>query len=434
MSEVRVGNVVATVRVGTNTATVRLQTGSGAYDPSDRLVIRSSDTVNRLALDRIDDLFANGVGSAVFQGSALRTYRAAMATRSTTPVNVVGIGDSLMSGWEASTIYTGYFSTMADRVCQGVGQPYGHARYLPCAKSWNTATQYVYGNQWTHSGSSYVVNEQFGIGRMGTYMPATGSNYAEVARYCDRITLAYPTYTALVGTLKVYIDTVLVASLNQVGASVRSTNVWDSGALTPGTHTLKVESSVLPCNVEGAYFHSGDYSSGVRFWNGGKPSSSTYHFMQEVGGVAWCDGFADNVVPSLVIIELGSNDVGWAWGGATTQEYLENTVDLINANTTTDPSILFVVAPRNSLGSLDDDGWNDYVRRPIYRAAQQYPTQCAVFDAFSLLGQDATAASPFYSDSVHFNQAGHTLLGEMLGQYLLEAAGVTPTTIDGGSA
>lgn len=401
--------------------------------PSAYVALDVNDTEVETALADIDGILYRGPTPPGMWGAALIRWRAAMADRANRVVNAVVLGDSITGGWVAGTRAGGYVQVMADALCAAIGQPTGHARYLPAAKTYGDSTVYVYGSPWTHSGTSYTVNEQFGLGRLGTYMPTAGANYVETTQYCDRVTVLYPRAT-LAGNLQVWIDGVLTTTLSEAGA-YRSSLGWTSAALTPGNHTVRLVPTTLACNVEGVYFHAGDASAGLRVWNSGKPAASTLHFYADVGGVSWCDGFADTIPPDLVIIELGSNDVYWPWATpAVTQSNLEDTVDLINANCVagSEPSIVFVVPPRNSFESLDSD-WLTKIRRPIWRTAQQYPNQCAVFDAWALLGQDATTASLFYSDNTHPNALGHRVLGRALAQWLLAEVPLA-AGIDGGSA
>lgn len=390
------------------------------YDPTARLHFRDADATYRAALDRLDELLTDGPSSPALVGQALRRFRVAIANRDTAKVDIVVVGDSLTEGFNATTRAESYCNVMADRLAAHLGQPTGHARWVPASPN---AIDPV----WSNSGGAAAENAGYGIGKFALYLPASG--WAQVTQDCDRITLLYPRFSFLAGTFRVYVDGVLQATLNHSGSPTRSSLAWDSGALAYGPHTLRIEADALGCNIEGAYFHRGDHD-GLRVWNGGHANASTNYFRSGV----WCSGLADTVPAQLVVINLASNDTYWNWGAATTQAYLEQTIDLINTAATVDPSVVLVVPWRNNY-EASDSAWDDEVRRPIYRAAQS--RGAAVCDLGRILGQVADNTWGLYDEGVHPNTLGQRLAGEALARWLLDAIGDTgpaPAATPSGSA
>lgn len=379
-------------------------------DPTNLLAVPATATNVHAALEALSAaITANGVSPQAW-GTEMQWFASAMANRANQLVRVVAVGDSITEGYYALTRPATWTQVFGDTVCAAVGQPVGHSRYLPAAIG-----GYL---PWT-SGGGAAANNYFGLGNWATYLTSAGPGWIERTEMCDRITVAYPKYNILPGTLDVVIDSASATTLNQNGA-YNGGYTWTSGDLGWGSHTVRLQPAAGSPNVEGVYFHRSDHTTGVQVWQGGHASASTNYFRQPASGSgwAWTDGFHNGYPPDLVIIGLGSNDLFWGWPGSTTQAYLEQTIDLIRTGSTTDPSIALVVPPNNSFNGGDFTG----LRRTLYRTAQA--TGAAVIDLLQAMGTDADNSLGYYYEGTHPNARGQRRIGETIAGWVLNAVGL----------
>lgn len=399
------------------------------WTPQNR-VVREADTNTQAAGNRLDNWLTGGPGVPALAGAQLREIRTAITDTASWPVNIWVVGDSISTGYYAGSRANIWHNVAADRLAARLGLPTNPYRYLAFEK---TASPNPY-NPWTY-GSGVTLNTEsasgdpgYGIGRFSVDVHA-GENVTTTSNVvCDRVLAVYSKKSGA-GTAQLYVDGVLVASASANGSS-RSTYLLDSGALTLGSHEVKVMASGGTVIFEGCYIFSGDYS-GVRWINCSKGGATTLHFNTAgTAGATAFDGMADSFVPSLVVFELGSNDISFSLPASSIRAQLQGQIAKIATATSVDPSIVFVVSPENS---YDQIAWSN-VLDAGYLLAQDYPSQLVVFDAYAAMGN--TETGDFHtgsSDTVHPGPLGHTFLGESFAQWLLSAINLPAFAIDGGT-
>lgn len=400
------------------------------WTPQNRIV-READTNTQAAGNRLDNWLTGGPGVPSLAGAALREIRTAITDTANWPVNIWVVGDSISTGYYAGSRANIWHNVAADRLAARLGLPTNPYRYLAFEKT-SPANPY---NPWTY-GSGVTLNTEssggtdpgYGIGRFAVDIHA-GENVTTTSNVvCDRVEAVYSKKSGN-GTLELYIDGVLVSSVATSGTS-RSTYKLDSGALTLGSHEIKVMASGGTVIAEGCYVYSGDYA-GVRWLNCSKGGATTVHFNTAgTAGATAFDGMADSYVPSLVIFELGSNDISFSLPTSSIRAQIQGQISKIATATSVDPSIVFVVSPQNSYTQI---AWEN-LTAAMYLLAQDYPSQAVVFDALNLMGDDSTG--DFHtgsSDTVHPGPLGHTFLGESFAQWLLSALNLPAFAIDGGT-
>lgn len=160
-------------------------------------------------------------------------------------------------------------------------------------------------------------DSSIGLGLKGVVV--NSSKYVEWTATCDRVAVWYATAATLAGNGIVSIDAVDQATLTGLGASYIDGRRWLSGALSYGSHTVRVRGAgAFGFPVYGVQFFAGDHDKGVQVydaahfgWSSDNYSTGLYQrHWQAVAGT----------VPGVVVINLGIND----WSYRTPAAYLAN--------------------------------------------------------------------------------------------------------------
>jgi lysophospholipase L1-like esterase len=387
---------------------------------------------------RMVDYDPPGPGVAGTRGGEMRTWRAAWANRLVAPCNIVVVGDSVSVGFYAVTAATRWIDIMTQRLCQAAGQP-SPLGYVPLS---TTSHSGYTGRLWTTAGTVTDRNDT-GLAYSNSTL-AVGAS-ATFTTTCDRIWVYYPTFPASIGSFTVTVDGTLLTTINQLtGAAVVGGRKYDTGALTAGSHLLSIaQSGATSAVIEGAMFFdgnggtSGTNGAGVRVYAGGHfGKTANYFALPNAGGNLswWTDGF-DSINPHVVLVFLGINDQA----SRTAAQYGADLVTIVNRFTTVaatnsvhPPSVVFM----NPYGvGVTSDLTLPFTAAAKDAAAQTGAAWVNLYDLMGFVGtaaaDDAPVGYSFMSAidgptaKVHPTDKGHALIGGIVADFLLGAAGAS---------
>lgn len=390
---------------------------SNVVDATALYAVRAaSATPQALAVD-VDELL-RGVGSPWNWGQPLRRARTKWA-RGT--LRAWGVGDSHMTGFRTDTRPHIFHNQAMDMLARELRLAPNNTRYVP----FNTD----YLNPWTLSGASTATDNTYGLGLYGVTL--TNAGKASGTFVCDRVSLVYSKASGA-ATVELKIDGVSVGSAATAGTA-RSSYVLDSGVLVYGSHLVEVvvNGGSGTVHVDGAYIWQGDYGK-LEFWNAGHSGSgASYHTDATASGASSLDGMAEAaLLPDLVLIQTGTNDLLFSTPYATLLGYYTALITKINTLcSSAPPSIVLMPEPRNSYSSGDDSLWEGQWRAN-WQAARAFDN-VAVFDVGEWMGgidDDDWGHHDDSSDTVHAGTDGHTAWGSALGRFLLSALGPAPVS------
>jgi lysophospholipase L1-like esterase len=339
----------------------------------------------------------------------LQHMQEALALADTTPFVLCAIGDSITEGVGLELEQT-WLYLLGQSVAESVNLSSPGAGYC-CANA-------LAGGKWTSVTNTGTTLGANGLGARSWDSRASATNDRSLTVNCDRIKLFYaegPNY----GAFTVKIDGVLVDTVDSYRAAGLRGQVWDSGALTLGSHTIRIDSintgsakpvATFAVSIAGAFAYWGNYSSGVQTWNGGHSLGPSYvPSTVELDHLALID-------PDLMLLTYGANDFALAIDEAQTHtNFVDAATDIASA-VSHDVSFAFL-ATWGKIG--EDASWPVYVEE-IRSAAVEYGA--AHLDMRAALGQQTP--STVLSDGVgHPNvQASYVWRDVIVGQLPLPRA------------
>jgi len=347
-----------------------------------------------------------------YDSTRLRTWRTALGTVASAPVNILAIGDSWSSGKGATSIPATRFLDRLRDLLRGRYNPAtvpGAENYWP---SYNFS--FGYANPITYTGST-AAQTTFGLGRATTRIASGGSaTFTFTGTGCDIVyakgaTGAPFTYTVDGGSPSASVIT------NQ-GAAQGGNTVQIRG-LTLGSHTVVATPSADWLYLEGFTAYNGDESKGVRMFVGAFTGYRSSDFVDSNGYTYKSYGMVN---PHLAMIELGINDFGGGSAGVPVSpsalaSNVQALISAIRANTTTSPSIVLWLPPETTPSVTPLAPWSDYVT--ALQGVASSDGKVTLFDAGAAIGSLAGTADPLgvdLGDNLHPNQTGHDALAYAL--------------------
>lgn len=234
---------------------------------------------------------------------ALKKWRQALGMVAIRPVDIVMVGDSITEGYYASSDSTRYIDIVRRRL-QAMYNPIG----VPGGEGWvpmlhtvggfftasaptgftNLAQRWTFANPLNALGS--MVDGGYGIGRRAWYYSTGSTSTATITAFCDRFWILYTKFT-VGASLQVTIDGNAQATTPSTQSTViESGYIWDSGPLTLGQHTIKVNATSTGTGVitEGIMLFVGDggdisFTDGQSFTNNQWQSYKAYFTAKDVG-------------------------------------------------------------------------------------------------------------------------------------------------------
>lgn len=380
----------------------------------------------------------NAPGSPWEEATALRAYRAAAAGRAAAPCNILILGDSNSVGYYGSDRAHTWQRVFSAALAAANGQTQDEG-YV----SRHSLTNYL--NTWTTSGALTEFSTS-GLG-YAACSPAANGGYIEITKTCDRFWSFY-TRGTLIGAHTVKIDSDPAVTVPFVSGTISGGFAWDSGALTPGSHTIRLTSSdaTFASRLEGIYFFNGNGNTsgsqgaltavnsltgaGFRVWQGAKFGTRAGTFAATSATTWWTDGL-DKVNPDLVIMLWGTNEI--TAGTTTTQMQTDYATVVARINTVMTaagrPLPSYLIEVPHGTGA-------DAATFAPYRAAlidSAASLGAALFDRYGLYGYVGTSTADLWgltttldgASRVHLSDKGHRLAGETTARYLLAAAGIS---------
>ena len=406
----------------------------------DLIVGTANDTVNRLAVGAFGEaLTVNTLDTPGIEwsrvrphyGPELRRWHADLGMAHSQAVNVLLIGDSVGAGSNADSAaapYTGpgpgaWAKTFLRRLQQSHGAGRG-SQYL--AANWIFLPSN--GHNWSHS-ADVTGTTNGGLGRWAVNIGANTSTYIETVQDCDRFHIYYPAgLLGGMGAFNVIVDGVTLATVTPPGTGGTWDQVFDSGDLGPGRHTIRLQCSTTGANgplIEGGIFFNGDYQKGVHLFNGSH-GGETSAFFADPSQETWASRVG-TMAPSLVIYAMGLNDLTLGTTITNFKANINYALNLIRTNTTNDPSEVILIPHAHAY----DDAGAGYVEHPEsdwlpYRTAMYEVASArgaAVLDTYHLFGyaKDSADTADLFSggiDEIHLNERGHRALGMLAADYL----------------
>lgn len=350
---------------------------------------------------RLAAMFA-GANSGVVNPQALGGWRAALAAGF---AKMAIAGDSISEGTNATAAMYAYPAQTQARL-RDLTEMGGGAGYIPAVK---TTGAIVPNLPVTTVGTHVMGGWGLGGRALQLHDPAHHATYA--AQACDRVRVWYGKTDTLGGGLKVLIDGVDQGiTLSSQGVSNSDGHFWDSPALEPGDHVVKiVASSGFIGILDGVEYFNGDSPlTGLRVYNGGHFGYQTSDFLTPNMAMHWQHLAA--IDPDLTVIFLGANDL---YAGTSVSAFLTNMEAIL---TKTDGSVLLIG------GYLRGEYGDDVAKQGIWQQMQAGLKARAVGRVAYLdiaphwpsLKPDGSTDEGLMSDRVHPSNLGMERIAEIL--------------------
>lgn len=361
-----------------------------------------------------------------------RVFRTAVAKRDGRPVNILEIGDSLIEGAKVSTLEKRHVSLLRDQLrsyypTPGVtgGRGYVCADYYAAGDGTLEAFTFTAGFSDTTGSDS---KGHVGLGRRARVL-STATAAIAITQDCSSFDLIYKANTGGGTSVDVVIDGGAPTTVSTVDATGIDGKLWNSGALTPGSHTITVTRNAGTTYVEGIMFYNGDENAGIRMWEGGLGGARSFSFNAPDGNWIGC---VKTTNADLVLIELGCND-WWYNSGVVSPPYgnyppasvksnIQTLITNVRGQLDVDPSIALVIAHARgdasvTPGQVPIDDWSEFVDA-IYSIADDDPS-IGIIDMNNELGPEpwvygAPSVGLLDSDKVHINDYGSKLYADTI--------------------
>ena len=362
----------------------------------------------------------------------LRPFHAALARRSADPVDILCIGDSLTEGARVSTLEKRWVALLREKLRARFPTPgvTGGVGYL-CADYYAAGTNtdleaFTQTGGVSDTGASDFKG-RFGLGRRARVLSTVGDALS-ITVTCSSFDVIYKANLGGATSLDVAIDGGLATTVSTVDAVTAAEGTrWNSGALTPGSHSIVITQKVGTTYVEGMMVYLGDEAAGIRMWESGQGGARSWSFNSPDNIWIVC---VKTAFPSLVLIELGCND--WWYNSGGTAPYgtytpaamvsnLTTLISAVKAQLAYATSVGIVIAHERGDGGLAAGtipllAWSEYVAA-YYGMVTADPSLFLV-DMNNALGPSPASApgsqSMIATDKVHLNDYGSELYADAI--------------------
>jgi lysophospholipase L1-like esterase len=342
----------------------------------------------------------------------LRRWYAGLAGRYAAPARVLVIGDSISEG-TGSTAYARRWQSLLQSQLRGRFQPPGA---VGAAIPYITASPRVVplptGLGLTSSGA--ITQASFGLGlRAATVGAGMSLTFTFTGDRCKLMAAK----SSSAGRLNIAVDGAAgtVVDTFQSGNAVGGFQVWDSGALTRGAHTVVVtrdaSTTTNPGNVfpEGLLTFDGDHDAGVRVVDAARHGSTLATFT---ASAAWAGAVTNTGPYSLLVMPWGANDSTSGTSAATFAANLATLIGQVRGAGFTG-SILLVGLDKRQTAT--EALWSSYLA--ALQAAADADPDIAYLDLRSRMPDVGTAeavALGLYADDVHPSDKGHGWIADQI--------------------
>ena len=270
----------------------------------------------------------------------LRAWNAAVANSDGEPAKIVYVGDSIT---ETEAWWLEHFKELIS----SASEPIGHE-----ASRWLNIQDVL--TAWDTVGGT--LDTDYGLSGWARSHAASTGEESSHSEYCDAIDVYYTKQASGGSDLLIYLDGVLQTTIdttdNAATPVTESGQVWSSGSLSHGSHTIRVVASGSgTAIVDGAMFHrGGSAGQGIQHFNAAHNGWTTTSFHDH-------EGLLDSVTsidPHLVVVFLGTNDYG------DLELFSTNYDTLLDSLASAAPNADFLlICPYASLNRTDT-GWSTY--------------------------------------------------------------------------
>lgn len=378
-----------------------IATGATANDTDSNLKARSNHTGTQTSSTISDFTGATNAlltesnlnHSLPYKTAGLDNWFTALSTASTTPVNVVIIGDSI-SVTTAFGVTKPWGQRIAERFTNNGRTPIPEA-------SWRFAYSTQVLGMTTNQGALH--SPVMGMGGVATDL--TNGQKATMVATMDGISVVYSKQSGG-GDLEVRDGAggTLLATINTAGTA-KSSFIWTSSALTRASHTIEI-TSVGNTILEGVYVHDGTRDKGVRVWTASKSGYTSNDFATTASLAL---DLLDNLNPDLVIIATGTND-----GAANYATYMAALISAVQAHSNCDIALWFPYSSSAGFPSSEETPARAYIESAPFLALN-----IPVIDAGLGTPNISTRYSP---DGIHPNDTG----AEYIAQHIYSVVGGDP--------
>lgn len=363
---------------------------------------------------------------------ALNPWYTALATRGSTPADVVVIGDSISEGQGATARDKRWIWRFRDllRAKYPVGGVAGGDGYIA-----TTSYEDSYPTGWTYAGNQVLVGGQYGFSRRNLALGA-GTPPGSCTRtvFGTSITVAYTRVNSGLGSFSVFLDGSATPAVTVDTTAGASGTVQDDGRVSVplggrGSHTVKIEHAAGPSvYVSGIYVYDQDETRGVRLTDSAENGSSSASWSSgATPSIYTLDGNLAILQPDLVVIELGSNDLLQGIPSATYKNNILELISRVRGASTPTPAVLLIAAYR--IAGTWAEPWANYVQqlRDIAAANSSIVT---LLDLSTVMPVSSDTALGYYAgDGQHPSDLGHDFIAHRVLDVLEFAVPATALTV-----
>lgn len=240
-------------------------------------------------------------------GGPLRKWFASLSGQTVAPAQIVVIGDSISEGSGASDILHRWVTQLQAALRSATASSGAEFPFIPAFPA--------SGTNWPIArAGSVLANASWGLGwRTAVLQDATAS--LTVTFTGTRCKVMY-VKTGSTGAMSLVIDsgTPVVVNTNSSAGGGSNAAVWDSGALSPGSHTLTItrdasSSAGQHPYIQGVLTYNGDEAAGVRVLDASHSGYSSVSATASTRAQMAATALAAAGGASLAVIAYGTNDV-----------------------------------------------------------------------------------------------------------------------------
>lgn len=344
----------------------------------------------------------------------MRTWFAALRNRGAAAAKVIVIGDSISEGVAAGGWTNRWQYLVQQQVRNRLGTNAGSGLgYIPALSVTGSPGPPVTTGG---SASASFVNEGLGIKRYRVNNSGPGFVQWD-AQTCDKVRVHWAKANFLAGNATVSIDGVDQVTLSSGDANNIDGQVWDSGALTPGSHTVKVRGiNTFGFPITACEFFNGDFDLGFRIYDGAHFGANTGSFITAAADTGhWL--VVATIQPQVIIINLGTNDTGNTVAG-----YKANMTSIVTKARAAAPNAVIVLTKGYRAGSVTQDKWDTFLNA-LDEIVAATPN-CTILDlqaSWPRLTTDGTHNAGLMIEGtfpIHPNSVGHQFYADVVTEFL----------------
>jgi lysophospholipase L1-like esterase len=346
---------------------------------------------------------------------ALRTFRTALVNASSAPCDILFVGTSISEGQKSTKAENRFIAKLRDGL-RALYQPAGVTGGFGYHPSLYSAQATTFTSLITNVGALNR-SSSYGLG-LRSYILSSSAATVTWTFTGTGFDLVYVVGPAT-GTFSYQVDGGAAVNVNTNNATLADGHTTQVRGLSATSHTVTINWVSGTSLVNGIMIYNGDETKGIRVWDGAHSGYASTDFAATPG---WLQHIGTALNPSLVIIELSTNDYYLGKPVATLTANVQSMIASIKANMSngTTPSFLLVnVWDRPQGGGTIVDTWANY--KAGYAAVAASDANVALIDLSLRVNPGTASASGGLldpTDMVHPVDLGHAFIGPTLVGYL----------------